>query len=355
VASDMSEATAIRTSRVIKGSSPMVLSPRARRIGFTLIELLVVIAIIAILIGLLLPAVQKVREAAARAKCQNNIKQLTLAMHNYHDNSQHLPMGTQGRNTQDPNWAYSSNDIPKRTSFIPYLMDYIEQTAVATRYNFNFDFLAPGTNDALIANLKIPIFDCPSDTPQPPHPTLFDFKSNYAVNWGSWDYQQQGGPLNGVAPYNLGDAQGRSPFYINVTYKLTDIIDGTSQTLCFSEVLQSPWGAAPIYGANYDRRGRIWNDDSCSGQFSTRILPNDPRGDYTFCDPTNILYPCDPVSTSMTSTNSVQGYMGARSRHSGGVNVSMCDGSIRFVTNGIAAATWVALSSMAAGDIPGDF
>ncbi len=332
----------------------MALSPRARRPGgFTLIELLVVIAIIAILIGLLLPAVQKVREAAARAKCANNMKQLTLAMHNYHFVSGHLPMGTQGRNTADPNWGYT-NAALIRTSFIPYLMDYIEQSAVAAQYNFNVDFLS-GTNETLITNLKIPILDCPSDTPQPPHPTLFDYKSNYAVNWGSWDYQQQGGPLNGVAPYNLGDAKGRAPFFINVTYKLTDIADGTSQTLCFSEVLQSPWGAAPIFGANYDRRGRIWNDDSCSGQFSTRLLPNDPRGDYTFCDPTNILYPCDPLSASMNSTTSIQGYMGARSRHSGGVNVSMCDGSIRFVTNNISAATWVALSSMAAGDLPGDF
>jgi prepilin-type N-terminal cleavage/methylation domain-containing protein/prepilin-type processing-associated H-X9-DG protein len=321
--------------------------------GFTLIELLVVIAIIAILIGLLLPAVQKVREAAARVKCQNCIKQLTLAMHNYHDAHQSLPMGTQGRNTQDPNWAYPANDTPKRTSFIPYLMDYIEQSAVAAKYNFGVSWLN-GTNATLINGLKTPNFDCPSDTPQPGHPTFGDFKSNYAVNWGSWNYRQQGGPLNGVAPYNLGDQRGRSPFFINVTYKLTDITDGTSNTLCFSEVLQSPWGTA-LPGNLFDRRGRIWNDDSFCGQFSTRIQPNDPRGDYCFCDPTLPLYPCDPLSSSLTGTNAADGYMGARSRHSGGVNVSLCDGSVRFVRNEITAATWVALSTMANGDLPGDF
>jgi prepilin-type N-terminal cleavage/methylation domain-containing protein/prepilin-type processing-associated H-X9-DG protein len=332
----------------------MVRPPRRRHHrGFTLIELLVVIAIIAVLIGLLLPAVQKVREAAARVKCQNNIKQFTLAVHNYHNAMQRFPIGAQGRNVNDPNWAYPGNDTPKRTAFIAYLMDYIEQGAVASKYNFNVDFNV-GTNVSDIAGIKIPIFDCPSDaSPAPPHPVTGDFKSSYAVNWGSWSYRHQGGPLNGVAPYNLGDVAGRAPFTINVSVALTDIADGTSNTLCFSEVRQSPWYI--LNNNNYDRRGRIWNDDSASGQFSTRLLPNDPRGDYTWCDPNNTPYPCDPLSASITSTASPDSYMGARSWHTGGVNVSMCDGSVRFVRNDISATTWVALSSMAAGDLAGDY
>jgi prepilin-type N-terminal cleavage/methylation domain-containing protein/prepilin-type processing-associated H-X9-DG protein len=327
-------------------------SHRPRR-GFTLIELLVVIAIVAILIGLLLPAVQKVREAAARTQCANNIKQFSLAMHNYHDANQKFPVGAQGRNVNDPNWAYPGSDNPKRVAFIAYLMSYIEQAAVAAKYNFTIDFNV-GSNVTDIAGIKIPIFNCPSDpTPAAPHPATGDYKSNYAVNWGSWSYRHQGGPLNGVAPYNLGDAAGRAPFFVNVASRITDIADGASNTLCFSEVRQSPWYI--LNNNNYDRRGRIWNDDSTSGQFSTRLLPNDKRGDYCFCDPKNTLYPCDPLSASITVTTNPDAYMGARSWHTGGVNVSMCDGSVRFIRNDISAATWVALSSMAAGDIPGDY
>jgi prepilin-type processing-associated H-X9-DG protein len=99
----------------------------------------------------------------------------------------------------------------------------------------------------------------------------------------------------------------------------------------------------------------MWNDDTFSYQISTRITPNSPKGDYGYCDPADKQYPCDPLSTGLTSAAAADTYMGARSRHSGGVNVSLCDGSVRFVRDSIDLATWVALSSMAGGDVQGDF
>jgi len=262
-----------------------------------------------------------------------------------------LPIGSQGRNSNHPDWAYTGSR--PRTPFIAHLMAYIEQTAFAARYDFNINFNSPP--NTLIITTRFPMFDCPSDMPQlTGHPQTGDLKSNYGVNWGSWSFRQQGGPTNGVFPLNYGDQKGRAPFYLDFGARLTDITDGTSATLCMSEVLQTPWTQLPGQ-AFVDRRGRIWNDDTFCYEISTRLTPNSPRGDYGYCDPSDTRYPCDPLSEGLTAAAAPDAYMGARSRHTGGVNASFCDGSVRFISDRIDPVTWVALSSIAAGDLPGDY
>jgi prepilin-type N-terminal cleavage/methylation domain-containing protein len=329
------------------------------RLGFTLVELLVVIAIIGVLVALLLPAVQAAREASRRTRCTNQMRQLTIAMHNFHDVNNKLPPGSYGRDTTVSGWPYPAMGTPQwkpRTPLIPYLMAYIEQTAVAGSWDFGKNYnQAPNTT---LITLHFPIFDCPSDNrDKEGHPTAKDLKSNYGINWGSWNFQEQGGPINGVAPLNLGDEQGRSPFFVNFGARFGQITDGTSNTLCWSEVLQTPWIQSAGM-AFVDRRGRIWNDDTYCYEISTRITPNNPKGDYGFCDPNleNPRWPCDPASNGLSSANAFSTYIGARSRHPSGVNASLCDGSTRFVSNNINLATWVALSSMGAGETTiGDF
>jgi prepilin-type N-terminal cleavage/methylation domain-containing protein/prepilin-type processing-associated H-X9-DG protein len=318
-------------------------SPRR---GFTLVELLVVIAIIGVLVALLLPAVQSAREASRRTQCSNQMRQYALACHNFHDVNKRLPLGAVGRNMSDPNWAYTG--AHPRVPMMAWLMAFIEQTAFAGIYNVNANYSAQPNATLIITHY--PIFDCPSDMrDKQGHPTQKDLKSNYVINWGSWNHWQQGGPQNGVAPLNLGDSIGRAPFFQEYGARFGEISDGTSNTLMWSEVLQSPWTQLPGQ-AWPDRRGRIWNDDTWCYQFTTHLPPNSPKGDYGYCDPNNIKYPCDPAGVGLASTAAPQAYMAARSRHPGGVNVSMCDGSTRFVTNNVNLFTWVALSSIGAGE-----
>src|SRR5690242_429901 len=172
------------------------------RSAFTLVELLVVIAIIGVLVALLLPAVQAAREASRRTQCTNQMRQLTIAMHNFHDVYLKLPPGSYGRDTTDPNWAYPAVGTPNwkpRTPLVPYLMAYIEQTAMAGAWDFTKSYnQAPNT---ALVTAHFSLLDCPSDNrDKTGHPSNHDLKGNYAINWGSWNFREQGGPVNGVAP-----------------------------------------------------------------------------------------------------------------------------------------------------------
>jgi prepilin-type N-terminal cleavage/methylation domain-containing protein/prepilin-type processing-associated H-X9-DG protein len=314
-----------------------VLQPGRPRAGFTLIELLVVIAIIGVLIALLLPAVQQAREAARRIQCTNNLKQLGIALHTYLDSNGQFPLGAVGR-------VVSSGDYPSnsyRQPFVVALLPYYEQLALYNSYNFdlNFNHIANTTTRVTWIN----VYQCPSDTRQMFQQASgstfvnFDAKGNYGLNWGANTFWNQG----------AGNGVRLAPFYIGYGARMADITDGTSGTLAMMEMRQapSPNGTPP----DIDRRARLWNDDTACYQISTRMPPNSRLPDYSRCvnDPARAL----PCINNNNATAARDFYLGARSRHPGGVNGLLCDGSVRFFKDSIALPVWQGLSTSSGGEV----
>jgi prepilin-type N-terminal cleavage/methylation domain-containing protein/prepilin-type processing-associated H-X9-DG protein len=305
-------------------------SPRgALTRGFTLIELLVVIAIIAVLIALLLPAVQAAREAARRSQCVNNLKQLGLAVMNYEGIANRFPIGAIGHDPVTGN--YPSTGYSYRQPFIVALLPFIEQGSIYNAYNMKIQFEELGNETA--RGTPIATFNCPSDTPQvfTKSTTDYDVKGSYGVNWGQNTF---------FTPILKG------PYWLLYGASIAEITDGTTNTLHMMEIRQTPSPNTTVL----DRRGRIWNDDSACYQVTTLLTPNSSAPDYSAC--VNNPVPNTPCINGGTSGTVTLGYyMASRSLHPGGVNVSMCDCSVRFIKNSIDLKTWRALSSEAGGEV----
>jgi prepilin-type N-terminal cleavage/methylation domain-containing protein/prepilin-type processing-associated H-X9-DG protein len=363
--------------------------PDLRR-GFTLIELLVVIAIIAILIGLLLPAVQKVREAASRLKCTNNLKQLGLAAMNYESSYGYLPFNAITKNNSQPPYIpYVQGTVAApgnvagtqgRCSVLVQLLPFIEQGAVVPSYTFNVDFSDPMNVNALAIQIKT--YQCSSspsagglapaynttyiapgnDAFAPPnapgsgtnifgaalYPTKKTTSTGYASDYAPLAQVKTTKDANGAeiaytnplvaAAYPAGTIPSKGALRQNGPTRIVEIMDGTSNTSLFSEAA--------------GRTQQCYTGKSCTAYDATKITgpiwaDSDNRLTVTGTDATGKgsigTGPC------AMNCNNLQGDI--YSFHTGGANVGFADGSVRFVKESVNIAVLAAMVTKAGGEV----
>lgn len=312
------------------------MSPRKHPAAFTLVELLVVVAIIGTLVGLLLPAIQAAREAARMSQCTNNLKQWGVAMHNHHDAVKALPYG---QNRVNPPGAEASklNQWTVRRTFVVSLWPYLEQSDLFSAYDPNkgwYDMTtnASGRTNQSLGATRATHYYCPSDRPGAMWTgNIYVFcRSNYVTNYGS--RVMYSGERK--APFGW-TASGGYTNYVPYRTNFKDITDGTSKTLLMSEIRVTPTDSSG------DLRGCTMNDGG-TPWFMAVATPNSGADGLNqgVCDATE----------GMACAATADVYISARSRHPGGVNAVMCDGSVRFFADSITLATWAALSTMNGGE-----
>ena len=298
-----------------------------QRFGFTLIELLVVIAIIAILIGLLLPAVQKVREAAARLRCQNNLKQIGLALHGYHDAEKKFPPGytttvTSTGNETGPGWGWAA-----------YILPYMEQQNLFSSISFSLPIENAANANAIAT--RFPTYLCSTDTP----PALIPIGPRAASG-------QLTSTLCSAAPAsytgNFGTSEpgvdGEGVFYRNSEVRIADITDGTSQTLLVGE-------------RSYRYSETIWAGSVAGAK---AYAPANSPLSKLLEEPANyILSHTDEMLAGAAKPYEINNFS---SNHGNGANFLYADGHARYLTTGTDFKTLKALSTRAGGEtITGDY
>lgn len=302
-----------------------------KRPAFTLIEIIVVVAIIAILIGLLLPAVQQARAAANRLKCQNNLKQFGLALHTYQSDNDHFPPGTNS-NTQ-----FSYSKPYEWVGFHNLLLPYLEQK---NYYDVlggpEFDRQNPNRLvwPAEVQGRAIPVFLCPSDNSTITSYSVLSF-TNYV------------GIFSG---YNDGELYGRSNpsagavFDLGTGTTVSQIADGLSNTMAMSEALR------PMQNSTW--ASNVVTKRAGSAFFYLTLGPNSPSPDVV-CGAASMCPQSLPDLNRPCLRSGCGGgdFASPRSMHRGGLNAVFCDGSVRFVTSSVKTPIWRAMGTIANNDI----
>jgi prepilin-type N-terminal cleavage/methylation domain-containing protein/prepilin-type processing-associated H-X9-DG protein len=314
-----------------------------RRNAFTLIELLVVIAIIAVLIALLLPAVQSAREAARRIQCTNNLKQIGLALHNYHDSVSSFPLG---------------RTIPFNISFSPLarFLPYVEQANLGTALNFNLAYSDPA--NTTVMNTSLNSFLCPSDAGYL-IPAGIGAPTNYRSNEGTSVAMWYG--ITDTAGVNTTLPPPNGLFFASTQVTVADVTDGLSNTAAFSEHVIGDFnqGVATDKSDTFEPGTHPLTPDDAYTQCQTIDFKNlsfqgysnvgapwiygyHSTSSYWHGSPPNArscMFPPSRISTT------------ANSRHPGGVNVGLADGSVRFVKDTVNITAWRALGTRNGGEI----
>ncbi len=311
------------------------------RHGFTLIELLVVIAIIAILIALLLPAVQQAREAARRSQCKNNLKQIGLALHNYHDSKRELPAGTllwQGSAARAPGGWYDDY------SWTAMIGPELDQTAWYRSFDFNLSY--SHVNNDKARRFFVPVYGCPTDGMKQNEwasTSWSRWRTNYAANFGNTNI----GQLTKSAI-----TFGGAPFKPSRSSRFGDIKDGLSTTLLVSEIITlNDTGA--VWGGPISDTG-----DSVGGMgFTAWYSPNTQNFDEVvrLCPPATALNGIPGCTNIGGVGNEHLQVLSSRSLHTGGVHSAMCDGTTRFINNSISVQVWRALATTQGKEVVGEY
>ena len=321
-----------------------------QRSAFTLIELLVVIAIIAILIALLLPAVQQAREAARRTQCKNNMKQMGLALHNYHDVYNRFP--AQGYYATWDGSAFQARHFTWLTMLLPFL----DQAPMYNQINFN----APAWGQPHVA-MQLPAFTCPSDTGMGAVPgnNRNIAITSYSVSEGYHWWSEQASTIGGV-------------FTAYAHSNIKDISDGTSSTIAIAETCQlgfkdGPWGTC---GTGVLRNG-AGEAVPRNAFLATTFTPDVAQGRGNQYNGQTAVYPhpdgnpiggwflgggphhYGPWYMYLGGLNT--SWEGAGSTHDGGAHVLLCDGSVRFLGENLNYNTWVALNTRMGREVVGEF
>ncbi|WP_373653067.1 DUF1559 domain-containing protein [Schlesneria sp. DSM 10557] len=327
--------------------------------GFTLIELLVVIAIIAVLIALLLPAVQQAREAARRTQCRNNLKQIGLALHNYHDTALRFP--------QSVIWGYR---VPGTTTMLPYhhtwmtgILPYIDQAPLYNQVNFMLPAISGGVNQPHLA-IQLPAFVCPSDAASisPVGGTHGFATTDYAACNG-FDWWSRPPATDTVNSFYGG------VFNPLQSVKISDIVDGTSNTIAVAETDRGGFEAGPPSTSGTGRR-RIANNGVfraafIGGQFTTEMneggkdyntaipfpFPDGSSNSGSWWRPAPYLYAPSFIAQYGPNTE----WPGTSSYHTGGIHALMADGSVRFISQNISWNVYYATSTISGNEIVGEF